>query len=348
MVLSQRQQVLLGVGIGGLVLVAVGLFVSDWFTLKMSAGLADAMGDRRASIGIDLRTITICQRGAPCVSMSLSASQASFGTIAQVTFFGSIVFAIGLAAGVIGPHVGIRMSPAYGRRVAVLGALMLVATLVTAFVLGPDTGKISAAVGSLTVAHGVGGLALGIGIALGIFALLQLPDDEPRAAEPVVARYARPAAIRPPPMQAPVLVPTVVSELVPPVSCAAATIALSESGVDTSFVDGNIGLVEWSDVVGVVARQLPAAAPYHGAIFVDIISGPHATVRALPTTRITCTSGAVTGEGAERVRALVAAIRGFAPVAKLDSATRAVCDEGAPIRQLADAAALAAHDERLP
>ncbi len=339
----------LAVGIGGLVLVAVGLFVSDWFTLKMSAGLADAMGGRRVSIGIDLRTITICQRGAPCVSMSLSASQASFGTIAQVTFFGSIVFAIGLAAGVIGPQVGIHMSPAYGRRVAVLGALMLVATLITAFVLGPDTGKISAAAGSLTISHGFGGLALGIGIALGIYALLQLHDDEPHAAEPVVARYARPAASRPPPMQAsPVHVATVatVAPVVAPVRCAAATIALSESGIDTNFVDGNIGLVEWGEVVGVVARQLPAAAPYHGAMFVDIISGPHATVRALPTTRIT--GADVSGDGADRVRTLIAAIRGFAPAAKLDSATRAMCDQGAPVRQLADAAELASHDERLP
>ncbi len=340
---------MLGVGVGGLVLVAIGLFVSDWFTLKMSAGLADAMGGKRVAIGIDLRTISICQRGAECVSVSLRASQSSFGTIAQVTFFGSIVFAIGLAAGVIGPHVGIHMSPAYGRRVAVLGALMLIATLITAFVLGPDTGEMSAAVGSLTISHGFGGLALGGGIGLGIYALLQLRDDEPRAAEPVVARYARPAASRPPPMQAtPVLVATV-ALVVAPVRCAAATIALSESGIDTNFVDGNIGLVEWGEVVGVVARQLPAATPYHGAMFVDIISGPHATVRALPTTRITRAGGAdVVGDGADRVRALIVAIRGFAPAAKLDSATRAVCDQGAPVRQIADAAELAAHDERLP
>ena len=150
-------------------------------------------------------------------------------------------------------------------------------------------------------------------------------------------------------MQAtPVLVATV-ALVVAPVRCAAATIALSESGIDTNFVDGNIGLVEWGEVVGVVARQLPAATPYHGAMFVDIISGPHATVRALPTTRITRAGGAdVVGDGADRVRALIVAIRGFAPAAKLDSATRAVCDQGAPVRQIADAAELAAHDERLP
>jgi len=56
----------------------------------------------------------------------------------------------------------------------------------------------------------------------------------------------------------------------------------------------------------------------------------------------------VVGDGADRVRALIVAIRGFAPAAKLDSATRAVCDQGAPVRQIADAAELAAHDERLP
>ncbi|CAN5527551.1 hypothetical protein BH11MYX1_BH11MYX1_21210 [soil metagenome] len=349
MALSKRQQVMLGIGIGGLVLIVVGLFFRDWFTLKISADLATAMGGKRTSIGIDLRTISICQSGAPCVSVALSASQSSFATIAKVTFFGSIVFALGLAAGVVGPYVGIHMTPAYGKRVAVLGALMLVATLITAYVLGPDTGQLAAAAGSLTVSHGLGGLALGVGIGLGICALLQLGDNGPSeafaAAEPVAARSARSSPSLAPPVQATHVAPAVS----PAVSCAAATIALSETGLDTTFVDRNIGLVEWADVVGVVARQLPGSSPYHGAMFVDIISGPHATVRALPTTRITLLGGAeLTGDGAERVRALIAAIRGFAPAAKLDAATRAVCEQGAPVRQLADAADLVAHDERLP
>jgi hypothetical protein len=122
---------------------------------------------------------------------------------------------------------------------------------------------------------------------------------------------------------------------------ATALCEITAGGLDARREDGKPVLVSWSDVVGVVARQLPAS--HGGATFVDIVSTAGSTLRLLPWTRLT---GDAIPTGDDRARALVALCTARCPQAQLDRATRGFVDGGAP-PQFPDAATLDEHDRRI-
>jgi hypothetical protein len=126
---------------------------------------------------------------------------------------------------------------------------------------------------------------------------------------------------------------------------ATATVDISSTGVDAFRDDGASRIVMWRDVVGVVARRLPAVAPYDGSTFVDLVSTAGSTLRILPWTRIT--GEALPEEPEERARAFVRLVMSRCPELHVDGATRKFIDGRSPAAQLPDPMTLGAHDARL-
>lgn len=120
---------------------------------------------------------------------------------------------------------------------------------------------------------------------------------------------------------------------------------ISHVGITANREDGFSRVVMWPDVVGIVARRLPADAPYDGATFIDLVSTAGATLRILPWTVLT--GDAVTGDGAERARSFCQLVAARCRGAKLDSATRTFIGSHGQAAQLPDEDTLAAHDKRL-
>lgn len=123
------------------------------------------------------------------------------------------------------------------------------------------------------------------------------------------------------------------------------TANISHVGISANREDGFSRVVMWPDVVGIVARRLPADEPYNGATFIDLVSSAGATLRILPWTVLT--GDAVAGEGAERARAFCQLVAARCRGAKLDSATRTFIGSHGQAAQLPDEDTLAAHDKRL-
>jgi len=123
---------------------------------------------------------------------------------------------------------------------------------------------------------------------------------------------------------------------------AIAAAEITSGGVDARREAGDIVLVLWRDVVGVVARRLPPF--YDSATFIDLVSTAGSTLRVLPWTRLT--GQPLEGEDEERGRSLIRVVSERCPGAKIDAATRSFLD-GSEAAQLPDAATLKAHDERL-
>jgi hypothetical protein len=128
-------------------------------------------------------------------------------------------------------------------------------------------------------------------------------------------------------------------------SYALTTAACSSTGIAANREDGFAKLVAWSDVVGIVARRLPEAAPYDGAPFVDIVSTAGATLRLLPWTEIT--GHELTGDATERMRSLVRVLATQCRTAQLDAATKTFLQGTGKPAQLPDEKTLAAHDAKL-
>jgi len=129
------------------------------------------------------------------------------------------------------------------------------------------------------------------------------------------------------------------------IAYAVGTAQLSPSSIETRRPDGEARRVMWADVVGVVVRRLPSAAPYDGATFVDIVSTSGATLRILPATTV---RGETLPDGIDdRARSLVRLAIKHKPDVHLDVATREFIKGREPAAQLPDAAALAKHDARL-
>jgi hypothetical protein len=141
------------------------------------------------------------------------------------------------------------------------------------------------------------------------------------------------------------------ADVVPPAALASKlryatlTATISHVGIDARREDGFTRTVMWPDVVGIVARRLPADEPYEGATFVDVVSTAGATLRILPWTRLS--GDRIEGDGAERARAFVQLAAARCPGAKLDAATRTFLGSHGQAAQLPDEPTLAAHDRRL-
>src|SRR5690606_14295003 len=121
--------------------------------------------------------------------------------------------------------------------------------------------------------------------------------------------------------------------------------AFSGVGIAAQRHDGLAKLIRWTDIVGIVARRLPQAAPYDGTPFVDIVSTEGATMRMLPDTEIT--GYTLTGTPMERARQLVNLLAAQALDAKLDSATKVFANGTSNAPQLRGEQTLATHGERL-
>ena len=125
---------------------------------------------------------------------------------------------------------------------------------------------------------------------------------------------------------------------------ASLTAEITRGGIDAVREDGKAILVVWRDVVGVVARRLPA--DYEGGPFVDVVSTAGSTLRVLPSTRLS--GDPIAGAtDSDRLHALVELVIARCPNITLDPATRAFVEQAALPAQLPDVATLAAHDERL-
>lgn len=126
---------------------------------------------------------------------------------------------------------------------------------------------------------------------------------------------------------------------------AALTVELASGGLKARREDGLEKLVEWGDIVGVVARRLPADKPFESATVVDLISTAGATVRIVPWTRIE--GHKFERSPVERARSFVNVVAAMALEAKLDSATKKFAEGTANATQLPDIAALANYDDKL-
>lgn len=122
----------------------------------------------------------------------------------------------------------------------------------------------------------------------------------------------------------------------------AITAELTSGGLDARREDGSSRLVLWRDVVGVVARRMPAV--YDSTTFVDIISTAGSTLRIVPWTRFT--GEVIEGEGDSRSRGVVQRVAAMCPGARLDHATLMFLDTG-EAAQIPDLEALQAHDDHL-
>jgi len=126
---------------------------------------------------------------------------------------------------------------------------------------------------------------------------------------------------------------------------ATASAQITKAGIDARREDGSTRLVRWDEILEVIARRLPASAPFDGAPFVDLVSHAHATLRILPWTRIT--GVLLDGEGGDRAQAFVHRVLERCPSVHLDASTRKFASGGDAPAQLPDSAMLAAHDKRL-
>jgi hypothetical protein len=125
---------------------------------------------------------------------------------------------------------------------------------------------------------------------------------------------------------------------------ATATVTIEETGLQCRREDDLVKRVRWRDIVGVVARRLPAGPPYEGVTFLDVVSEPGATLRILPWTKLTGAS--FEHQGDLRAREIVQLLQARCPTLHVDPATRAFLG-GDLAAQLPDDATLAAHDRRL-
>jgi len=324
-------------------LIVAGVFLVDWFTFRASI-------PELKFASINLISFHFCPQAGPCGDGSMSQVAGTYPTFARAAFWSSMLF-----GGAIAVQLGLQQfAGAVHRRVTqvagVAGVVALLSTLGAAYLFGPDPMKATTTVGTITIARHFGPLVLLAGIVAGFVALWMLGEDGDLEAAPRklpdVAPPPRVHVTSPEPAPIPVAEVPVERDGEPPrLQHAAATAELSAAGINARLANGSSRLVMWADIVGIVARKLPPG-PFDGAEIVDVISTPGATVRIVSTTRLS--GDPVVGDGLDRVRALIAVIVTHRPDVKLDIATRAVFDQGAPLRQLVDAAELASHDARLP
>ena len=251
------------------------------------------------------------------------------GTPAQLTSWTTLAFGLCIVF-----QVGRLLTggPASGRLVAA-GALLGLASAAVAFATAyvvPPPGTTSDVV-TLALAPTWGPPCEIAGELAGIVTLFLLRGERAAEPAPVVAK--------------PRTAPPATSALRGKLRYATALAEVTAAGIEARGEDGSDRLVLWRDVVGVVARRLPAEVPYDGTPFVDIVSTAGSTLRLLPWTRLT--GATVEGDGDGRARALVQLVVARCPAVQLDPATRRFLAGPEPAAQLRDAATLAAHDEQL-
>lgn len=352
--MDKDRQRILGLLVAFVVLVGASVFVMDWF-------VAD-LGGVGARIAIDLRSASVCTPGNPCVSVSLAQIKGGgfYPMLASITYFGTILFAL-----IVVFQAGSRILTGYANptltRIGMLGGVSLLgSTVFAAYIFGPDPSGAKAVMMLMMVERTFAPVMLLVGLSAGILALhyaaIELVDDsgaEYKPIGPLSARAAAPADPAPARAEsAPAPVPAATTSAPLPMfpehlkkqlRFVVISAEVTRGGIDARREDGSTVLVMWRDVVGVVARRLPAE--HDGATFVDLVSVAGRTLRILPWTRLT--GDAVAGTDEARARALVALVVERCPEVTLDPATAAFLRDGKPAAQLPDAIKLAQHDDRL-
>ena len=366
----------LALAIVALVLVVLSTWFLDWFTMDFQALIYQGRSfDTELSqieyVGVSLSDVNACSKDGVCESQSFSSigSKDWYTTFAAVTLWSALGLTLVLAI-----QVGLRMiadqaHPTLSKVGYSLGTLTFSAAFFTAFLFNPETGAHeggNAAMGmfaSISIERTWAPHLLMLGIVVGFFALhaavhhdtqtTAIADMEP----PVGLPQAR--ALPPRPESQPIPMPTPPSvrkistasipridpaqaHLVGHLKYAMASAEITRGGIDARREDRTAVLVMWRDVVGVVARRMPAS--HDGIAFADVISTAGSTLRLVPWTRLS--GDPVEGEGEARVRAFVQLVVERCPEVRVDRATREFLESGAPA-QLADVEMLAVHDSKL-
>lgn len=270
-----------------------------------------------------------------------------YPTLAVVTFWGSLAFAVIVVNQVVRRIAARRASDAVGRVGFGLGLALIAWTFATGYLFGPQAQSFDTV--SLTVVRTWAPALLLVGLVLGIAALKLATTIE--APVPAIVRPST-GESKPLPRPAPIVDEAAVARVAAAITQTAlrgklrfalATAEVSTAGIDARHEDGSARLVLWRDVLGVVARRLPAPPPHDGTTFIDVVSNAGATIRVVPWTRISGVEIAA-GDPAREFARLVTA---RSPDAQLDPATRAFVDGAAPAAQLPDLVTLDAHDARL-
>ncbi|HEV7559819.1 MAG TPA: hypothetical protein VGO00_30285 [Kofleriaceae bacterium] len=330
-------------------LTAVGLTIAsvlmmDWFIIHLGQ-LTGGVPDRAT---FDLRTVHVCPQAGLCVSVELSRipvlTQIGFyTTIAPVVFWASLVFAAVVAYQAATKLLSDHASESITKVGYGIGVISMLCAAATGFLFTPD-------IPPLPMSRTIAPLLLLVAYASGLACLyfvsreaVQIPVATATIHEPTPAPLprAQTAPVMPRTRSRPIPAP-----LKGRLSYSTLTAALSPGGIDAHREDGEARLVLWRDVVGAVARRLPAGEPFNGIPFVDVVSNAGSTLRLLPWTRLS--GEPIEGDSDDqRCRAFVKLVVGYCPELQLDRATKEFVDGSEPPAQLPDDATLAAHDQRL-
>jgi hypothetical protein len=338
-------------------LIVASLFIQDWFIASTPAG----------TMSIDLRHAQMCATDGGCMSFSLGELRAGFyGTLGFSTFYGSIIFALLVSYQAI-TRIASGFANSSLSKIGYFAGLGLCGSAgAAAYLFNPQVTGVQAEMMSMsvdrTLAPLVFFLAMFVGIAVLYYAMNQASDDvgeykplAPIAPPTATALPARPKTPTAPPVvaqkhpsQPPASAfgsgPTSVlpEHLRKKMKYVAVTAEITRAGVEARREDGSSKLVMWRDVVGLVARRMPAEND--GITFLDVVSTAGSTLRVLPWTRVTGES--CDGEGDAWMRALLGKLVGYCGSAALDPATRRF-KNGELAAQLPDTAKLSAHDAKL-
>jgi hypothetical protein len=171
---------LLVCGVGALAMIIASTLVLDWFHANI--GLAFAGVDGAIDIlKIDLRSLRMCEPNGACASVPLSQVKGLYTTMAESTFWGSLVFAVFVAI-----QSGTRLFTGVANdRLTkigyVFGALALSSALSAGYLFQPESTGL--AEGLLEVQRTWAPLLLLAGIVVGYFALAlsvsaEVSDDQ--------------------------------------------------------------------------------------------------------------------------------------------------------------------------
>lgn len=355
-------------------LVIASLFVLDWFIVRTDFG----------SLRIDLREVHACPAAGPCVGVSLTSGRGGgfYPALGAITFWGGLAFTLLVGFQAVTRLLSGVANPALGRIGYLAGALLIGTGLSAGYVFGPEPGAFAGAMSSVEVVRTWAPLLLVLGIVAGFGTLyFALAEDDPAITGgpagtiPAAKTYERNRSGSIAPGQAPAppitplptlaaapatdpgrgrrRAPTSTGGLVPEhlrsrLQFSTLTVEVTRGGLDARREDGHALLVVWRDVVGVVARRMPAK--YDGLTFVDVVSREGSTLRVLPWTRLSGDPLPGVDEASDdeaRARALVKLIAERCTIAKVDPATRRFIEGTEPAAQLPDLETLAAHDTKL-
>jgi hypothetical protein len=124
-------------------------------------------------------------------------------------------------------------------------------------------------------------------------------------------------------------------------------VTVGDAGIIAEHETGEKRRVLWPEIVGVVARRMPAEEPYRSETFVDVVSNADSTLRILPWTELDIDGIEQLETGDDRARRFVQLVAARCPEALVDPATRTFLGSKGPAAQLPSSSTLAQHDDRL-